>query len=168
MEEAIRVLNQLQSEGFIADWAVGGGMATIFYTEPFLTLDVDVFAALPEPEAPILNLHPIYKRLAEMGYAPVNECVQIGKTPIQLLVPPSPLEEEALRMAATHSYGGTPLRVFRAEHLLSIYLSVGRPKDRARIQMLVEQAELDEELLASILTRHNLTEQWTTLKRELS
>jgi hypothetical protein len=48
----------------------------------------------------------------------------------------------------------------RAEHLIAICLQTGRDKDRERVRILREQAQLDSDLLASILLRHQLEERW--------
>jgi len=37
-----------------------------------------------------------------------------------------------------------PAKIFRAEHIVAIAASVGRPKDKARIEQLFQQADLDK------------------------
>jgi hypothetical protein len=49
-----------------------------------------------------------------------------------------------------------PAKVFRAEHIVAIAASVGRPKDKARIEQLLQQADLDKTKLENILQRHKL------------
>ena len=44
----------------------------------------------------------------------------------------------------------------RPEHLIAIAASVGRLKDRARIEQMLEQAKLDRALLDATLERHHL------------
>jgi hypothetical protein len=46
--------------------------------------------------------------------------------------------------------------VFRAEHIVAIAASVGRWKDKARIEQMLQQADLDKPRLESILLRYNL------------
>ena len=41
---ALRVLNALEAEGTIGRYAIGGSIALLFYTEPLLTEDMDIFA----------------------------------------------------------------------------------------------------------------------------
>jgi len=43
MEKVIEVLNRMQADGVIERFAIGGGIATIYYLEPYQTDDVDVF-----------------------------------------------------------------------------------------------------------------------------
>lgn len=68
--------------------------------------------------------------------------------------------EEALGQARETDYEGVPTRVLRAEHLVAICLQTGRAKDRARVAMLREQAQLDMTKLADILKRHQLEQRW--------
>jgi hypothetical protein len=46
--------------------------------------------------------------------------------------------------------------VFRPEYIIAIAASVGRHKDLARIEQLLEQTEIDRTLLADLLGRYNL------------
>ena len=167
MKEVISTLNLLHKEGYFEDYAIGGGIATLFYTEPFATIDVDVFIHLKQ-ESSLLDLSPIFKRLKELGHKADGQYVRIGDTPVQFLVAPSDLEEEALRESIVQTYESLELKVFRAEYLAAIYLSVHRPKDRVRVQMLMEQAEPDMALFESIIERHNLRDQWKEHRKENS
>lgn len=54
-------------------------------------------------------------------------------------------------------FEGVPAKVFRPEHIIAIAASVGRHKDLARIEQLLEQAEIDRPLLDEIVRRYNLT-----------
>jgi hypothetical protein len=53
-------------------------------------------------------------------------------------------------------FEGVPAKVFRAEHIVAIAAGVGRPKDKARIEQLLRQGDLDETKLENILQRHKL------------
>jgi hypothetical protein len=67
------------------------------------------------------------------------------------------LTEEAVREARQIEYQGVPARLFRPEHIIAIAASVGRLKDLARIEQIMEQADIDENLLETILKRHKLS-----------
>ena len=43
MEETIKILNELQEKKLLRKYAIGGGIATIFYVEPVLTYDLDIY-----------------------------------------------------------------------------------------------------------------------------
>lgn len=68
----------------------------------------------------------------------------------------SGLTEEAVREAERIDYEGVPAKVFRAEHIVAITASVGRAKDKARIEQLLQQADLDKSRVENIRQRHRL------------
>ena len=43
MKRTIEVLNQPERDGVFSRYAVGGAVGAIFYTEPFVTFDLDIF-----------------------------------------------------------------------------------------------------------------------------
>ena len=86
--------------------------------------------------------------------------MNIAGVPVQFLPAYNVLLEEALRDARTVDYQGTLTRVLRAEHLVAICLQTGRDKDRERVRIFREQAELDLDFLAAILKHHNLEAKW--------
>lgn len=59
MEQTIRILNTLEREGLVTRYAIGGGIAVLFYAEPVLTYDLDVFCFLPAPAGGVLSLSPL-------------------------------------------------------------------------------------------------------------
>ncbi len=61
-----------------------------------------------------------------------------------------------MRAAEKFDYEGVPAKVFRTEHIVAIAASVGRAKDKARIEQLLQQADLDKTYLAEVLQRHKL------------
>jgi hypothetical protein len=48
----------------------------------------------------------------------------------------------------------------RSEYLIAIALQTGRNKDRERVRILREQANIDMDVLADIVKRHQLQERW--------
>jgi hypothetical protein len=52
------------------------------------------------------------------------------------------------------------MRVISPEHLAAIALTVGRPKDRARLVYLAELPGFDRHLFTDILSRHGLQKRW--------
>jgi hypothetical protein len=53
-------------------------------------------------------------------------------------------------------YEGSPAKVFRPEYIIAIAASVGRHKDFARIEQMLDQVKIDKTLLDEILQRYNL------------
>ena len=163
MKRTLEVLNDLEHEGIFSRYAIGGAMGAIFYTEPFLTFDLDVFVILPPSAGALLTLAPIYDALRARGHTEENECVLIEGVPVQFLPAYNALVEEALNQAQEVMFEGVPTRVLRSEHLVAICLQTGRNKDRDRVRILREQAKLDLNFLAEILRRHQLEERWKRL-----
>jgi len=52
------------------------------------------------------------------------------------------------------------MRVMRPEHLAAIAISVGRPKDRARLVYLCSLPGFERRFFDGILKRHGLWERW--------
>ena len=94
------------------------------------------------------------------GYTEEGECVHIEGVPVQFLPAYNALLEEALREARETSYEEVTTRVVRAEHLIAICLQTGRDKDRERVRIFREQAELDMSYLTGLLQRHGLEGKW--------
>jgi hypothetical protein len=162
MERALQVLNSLEQEGIISHYAIAGAMGATFYAEPLLTFDLDIVVLLPQTESGLLSLSPLYEALRAKGYTEEGECVLIEGIPVQFLPAYNVLLEEALREARAMSYEKTTTRVLRLEHLLAICVQTGRTKDRERVRMLREQAQIDDAYLFQILRRHRLEETWKT------
>lgn len=160
MKRTLEVLNELEREGVFSRYAIGGAMAATFYTEPVLTLDLDIFVLLLPGASGLISLEPIYQALRGRGYAEEEACILIAGIPVQFLPAYNLLIEEALAAARGTDYEGVRTHVLRAEYLVAICLQTGRPKDRARVALLREQSDLDRTLLADVLCRYNLEEKW--------
>lgn len=161
MKQTIQVLNDLKRDGVISEYAIGGAIAALFYTEPSFTQDLDVFILFPEPEeGHLITLKPIYDALRKRGYNEQREFVEIEGVPVQFLPASGALLEEALIEAYNKRYEGTPTRVMRPEHLIAIALRTGRAKDRARVSLLMEQAPMVNEYLDSVIERYNLKDEF--------
>jgi hypothetical protein len=102
----------------------------------------------------------LYADLRRRGYAEEGECVPIEGVPVQFLPAYNALLEEALAEARETLYEQTPNRVLRAEHLVAIAVQTGREKDRERVRLLREQASMDPEYLAGVLSRQGLEATW--------
>ena len=109
LADALRVVNGLEKDGVVSAYAVGGAMAMLFWAEPTVTFDLDVFVLLPgNVEGPIVSLEPIYRVLRARGCEVVAEHVVIHGTPVQFLVSPNALADEAIGTAARQELDGVP------------------------------------------------------------
>jgi hypothetical protein len=167
IQEVITAINQMQADGVIERYAIGGAVGATFYLEPVATLDVDIFVSFrPEPGSLMLSPQPIFDYLKRRGGTTEGEYIVIAGWPVQFLPPTGPLVEEALRDAATREVEGTVAYVFTAEHLAAIALQTGRAKDKARILQFIESAALDAGRFQAIIARHGLIDAWHQFERQ--
>jgi hypothetical protein len=165
LEHIFPILNQMEAEGVIGRYAIGGAVGAIFWLEPFQTKDLDVFVCLPTaPGGSLLTLGPIYDYLLGRGYRPEGQFMVMEGWSVEFIPPATPLVEEALAEAVPRDVHGVPTRVFTAEYLTAICLQVGRTRDRDRIERFIEAGVLDAGTLDSILLRHGLLEKWRGLQ----
>lgn len=165
MEKVIQILNQMLADGIIEKFAIGGGIAAIYYLPPYHTDDVDVFY-LPVlvTENGLVSLEPIYSYLAKLGYYPIREGVLIEDWPVQFVAPFKSVQEEAIIEARQVTYGNTATLIFTAEHLAAELLRSGRPKDHSRVINLIQERKLDMVAFLDIVRRHDLADQWQDFK----
>jgi hypothetical protein len=154
LADVIRSANGLVAANLIEDWALGGALAAIYYVEPFTTYDADIFF-IPADKGLTAGMPAIYSHLESQGWQIDREHLVVRGFPVQFLAT-NGLTEEAVREAERIEFEGVPAKVFRAEHIVAIAASVGRQKDKARIEQMLQQADLDKTLLENILQRHKL------------
>jgi hypothetical protein len=155
LADVFRAANGLVSAGLIEDYALGGALAAIRYVEPFATYDADIFFS-PTRQDLTGGIPQIYDALRAQGWATKGDHLLFGDFPVQFLAAHG-VTEEAVREAKPVEYKGVPTKVFRPEHIIAIAASVGRHKDLARIEQIMEQADIDKNLLETILKRHKLS-----------
>ena len=161
MKATLEVINQMQADGVIGQYAIGGAVGATLYLEPAATLDVDIFVALPTtPGSSLLSLAPIYDYLKARGGVEKEEHIVIGGWPVQFISPNDDLEREAVAAAVTTELDGTPTRIMPAEHLVAISLRTGRSKDHARILQFLEQEAVDRKKLDDVIESHGLSSKW--------
>ncbi len=167
IRHVLTTLNQMQADGIIDRFAIGGAVGATFYLEPVDTLDVDVFITFQsEPGSLLVSVSPIFDYLRGFGCQMEGEYIVIGGWPVQFLPPTSPLVEEALVEAVTRDVEEIGTRVFTAEHLAAIALQTGRAKDKARLLQFIEEAALDAERFQRIIVRHALVDHWQRFQRQ--
>ena len=161
MEKIFALINQMELDGVIGRYAIGGAVGSIFWLEPITTKDIDVFVALPtSPDGTLLTLGPIYEYLLARGFQPQGQFIMIENWAVEFVPPGTPLVDEALAQAVERDVNGVATRVFTAEHLAAICLQVGRAKDHDRISRFIEHGVLDVKKFDAILRRHRLLEKW--------
>lgn len=168
MEKTLKILNQLEEKGIVTRYAIGDGVAALFYAEPVLTYDMDVFIFLSVKERGLAILSPLYDHLRKLGYREAKEHVVIERIPVQFIPAYNTLVEEAVREAKQTRYKGVKTRVLCPEHLAAIMLQTGRPKDKMRLTLFLQQAKMHRKILIKIIHRHGLKEKWAKFRQVTS
>ncbi|MBI3780222.1 MAG: hypothetical protein HY278_04065 [candidate division NC10 bacterium] len=164
--QVISLINQMEADGVVARYAIGGAVGATFYLEPLATLDVDIFVAFRHQAGRVVvSPRPIFDYLTARGGVVEGEYIVLAGWPVQFLPATSPLVEEALAEAVTVDVEGTPARVFTAEHLAAIALQTGRAKDHARLLQFIEAAAINAERFQTLVRRHGLLDRWQTFER---
>ena len=162
MKETLKVLNELKEKGLIEDYAIGGAIAALRWIEPFFTQDLDVFILLKdgdEKKKEVIDLSPIYEYLKSKGYKWKGHWIMIEGVPVDIF-PADPLEKEAIEQAQEVEYEGIKTKVIVPEYLIALFLRAGRSKDCRKIEMLLEQCQIDKERLQKILSQYGLDEKF--------
>ncbi len=154
LADVLRAANELVSAGLIKEYALGGALAAIYYTEPVTTYDADIIFVASDKTLSA-GIPEIYSHLQSKGWRVEREHLLIKDFPVQFLAA-SGLTEEAVRNAKPIEYEGVPAKVFRPEYIIAIAANVGRHKDFARIEQMLDQVKIDKALLDDILRRYNL------------
>jgi hypothetical protein len=161
VKATFETINNMQADGVIASYAIGGAVGATFYLAPAATIDLDIFFVFPADSSGLLvSLAPIYEHLKARGGKVEDEYIVLSGWPVQFLLPSDALEREAIAEAVSTTLEGVPTRVMTAEHLVAIALKTGRAKDYTRILQFLEQGAVDRQKLKRILERHKLSERW--------
>jgi hypothetical protein len=169
MERVIQVINRMEADGVIDNYAIGGGIAAVYYLEPYETDDIDVFVpavAVAVGQAGLISLEPIYGYLKNLGYLPVKEGVVIEDWLVQFLPTFESIQVEAISQSRHVTFGKTETKIFAPEYLAAELLRSGRRKDHARVIDLIEGNHVDMRLFRELVNRHGLAEQWKTFANQ--
>lgn len=167
MEKTLKIINDLKKQRLITDYAIGGGIAAIFYIEPILTYDLDIFIVPVEKRRgkKIISLTPIFDYLKHRKYIWRGEHIVIAGIPVQF-IPADKLEEEAVKHAKRIRYNGVPTKLIAPEYLVAVLLRAGRKKDFDKIEKILDQAKVDKTSLNDILKRYDLLAKFRSYIKE--
>jgi hypothetical protein len=160
------MINEMQANGVISHYAIGGAVAATFYLEPAATLDVDVFVILPHPGGPLVSLSPIYEYLKGRGGIEDREHIVLGDWPVQFLVPGNDLEREAVAGSVPIDVEGVRTWIMLPEYLVAIALSTGRAKDHIRVLQFIKEKAVDQQMLLAIIEKHGLLSKWEQFRHK--
>src|SRR6266478_231133 len=123
IQDVIAMLNQMERDGVVKRYAIGGAVGATFYLEPVSTLDVDVFIAFKQqPGSMLISPAAIIDYRKGFGCKMEGGYILVSGWPVQFLPASGPLLEEALANAVEVDVEGTLARVLPAEHLAAIAL----------------------------------------------
>jgi len=165
VKRTLELINQMQADGVIGEYAIGGAVGATFYLAPAATVDLDLFVTLPSATGMLVSLSPIYEYLKSRGGTQQDEYIVVGDWPVQFLPLRNALHEEAVEQAISTNVDDVPTRVVSAEHLVAIALETGRAKDHTRILQFVEQGAVDRAKLKDIVKRHGLSTEWNQFEQ---
>ncbi|MBN1272344.1 MAG: hypothetical protein JXB26_08740 [Candidatus Aminicenantes bacterium] len=154
MEKVLKVICYLKKEGLIKDFAIGGGIAVLYYTEPFLTYDLDIYF-IPVKEG-IDVLAPVYNFLKKKDYKISKEHIMVEGVPVRFIPVYNDLIKEAVLHSRKVKYGTQESQVVALEYLIAILVQTYRAKDRERLVTILEVKKYDSKRLTSILKKFNL------------
>lgn len=160
--EPLRVVNRLVVEGVLLDYAIAGGVAALYYTEPVLTFDFDVVCRFPGTGS-LIDLTPVFARLKAWGFSfGAEDRVMIRGVPVRFIPATPGLMEEALEKSVLVTVCGVRAKILRAEYLAALMLELYRPKDQAKLDLLVgnKAVVFDKKLFMDLLNRYHLLAKW--------
>ena len=157
LKDVFRTLGDMRADGVIADYAIGGATAALFYAEPTRTYDVDVVVTLPGASPGNGHaLDGVYEWASQRGLTVQDEHVMIEGVPVHVLPAYDALLGQAVAAARVHDYDGVAVRVIDPEHLVALALQAGGARRRERAWQLLESVEIDRVRLQSLLDEHGI------------
>ena len=162
MEKTLKIIKEIKEKKVFKDFSIGGGIAALYYTEPILTYDLDIFFIPIEESIDILA--PIYRYLKEKGFKTKGEHVLIEGVPVQFIPVYNDLVKEAVQNSNEVKYGKIKTKVLGLEYLTAVMLQTYRPKDRERLVKTFEEAKIDLKLLKTILKKYGLYDKYVQFK----
>lgn len=153
------ILNDLEENGLLSGWIVGGETAVMYYSDVVPTVDIDVFARYAAPSF-LAPLSKVYEYLFAKYHAKIEaEMIRIGGIYLQFLPVDSnnPVDAEAARHPNSIPSG---LRLFQLEYLICSMLYVGSKKYLPRLAFIKAENMYDAVKLSGLLLKFGLGERW--------
>ena len=162
MEKTLKIIKELKEKKVLKDFSIGGGIAALYYIEPLLTYDLDIFFIPTEDNIDVLT--PIYRYLKEKSFKVKKEHVLIEGVPVQFIPVYNELVAEAVQYSNGVKYGRIKTKILGLEYLIAVMLQTYRPKDRERLVKVFEETKIDLKLLKKILKKYGLYEKYVQFK----
>lgn len=170
MKKTLKVINELVKNVLIRDYAIGGAIGALKWTEPFFTRDLDIFIIPVEKiqKKEIIYFSKVYDYLKIRGYSKwVGQWLLIEGTPVEFIPATEGLFKEAVENALETKFEGIKAKVIVPEYLIALFLKASREKDIIKIKMLLKQAKVNNEKLQEILLKYDLKEAYKRLVKHI-
>jgi hypothetical protein len=155
------VLADMQTQGIISDYAIGGGVAAIIHYQPIDTFDLDIFFFLTKPPGLILSMDEIFDYTRKLNFPFDGEFIQINGWLVQFVeASHNPLWIECLQKKVTRIIDNREIPVIDVEYLAAMWIQASRPKDLLKIVNFDEAEIMDAKILFDILERFELLIKW--------
>lgn len=155
------VLEDMQAQGIISAYAIGGGVAAIIHYQPLDTIDLDIFFFMTKPPGLILSMKEIYDYARKHNFSFDSEFIKINGWLVQFVESShNPLWIECLSKAEIKRIDNRKIPVVDVEHLAAMWIQASRPKDLLKIVMFDEAGIMNAKILYGILKRFDLLAQW--------
>jgi hypothetical protein len=161
LEKVLNIIKSLKDKGLVKEYAISGTYAALYYIEPVLTYDLDVCCIFSSNKK-IVDLSALYSYIFSTVPCQIEkEYIAVYGIPVQIITAePNSLTEEAVLNARNVKYKSVRTKVVTLEYLIAIAIQLGRPKDIAKLPLMIEQGNPDMAVLKNILGKHKLTGKW--------
>ncbi len=155
--DAVSALNGFKRRRIIRDYVIIGAVAATAYMEPVSTEDIDV-VILVDTDEEYLQAYGI---IAEQSERQEGMHQILGGVPIKLFpTTVMTLYRDTVEQANKVRIGNVRAKVATVEHLILLYLTANRQRDRLRVGYLLE--DTDESKLQTLLDRFDDAEKTLT------
>jgi len=164
LPEIIDILNDVEKNGIVEDYVIGGATALLYYSTPHLTEDIDVFIKKKQ-KGLLFSLTDLYDFLKKKYRAKEErEYLIIKGNPIQFLIPGDKITQEAFDNANRVTVKGKAFKIFSLEFIIAIMLFLGKSKYKERLRIVKEENKYNNNKLIKILSKYNLLDKWNKIE----
>jgi hypothetical protein len=149
----------LQNQGLIGEFALGGSVAFTCYAAPIPTNDIDFFV-LHSGSGLIVDSTMYYEWARAQGFTFQGEHFIIDGVKVNIFPTDDPLFREAIRSAVPQMICGVSIPIILPEYLIALALVPLRLKDMHKIGVLLDHCQVNEDRLAELIQRFNLEAKW--------
>ncbi|MBI3600607.1 MAG: nucleotidyltransferase [Nitrospinae bacterium] len=156
-----KLLEQMEKEGILSRWAIGGSIGVMFYTEPYLTKDIDIFVYVEPTRSGLINMNYIYDWLKDKGYSKFEGHSIIAEDwLVDFISAKEGLIDEAVVKCNKFKIDNIVLNVISPEYLIAMALESGRRQDYAKIEKILQQSKINKNKFTRILKKFGLYKKW--------